>query len=630
MTLPASIALLSAGIACFVAAMSAQFARAPGWRDQRYFTYAALAVAAYTTLNLPTNAHVLGDEAVVICSRLQIAAAALHMWCWLRITSVVSGRAASSRLDRALGVGLGVLAAIGVATPLFVHGSVHQHSVLGLDATYRTPYVTEAGSIAWGLILALLLVPLTRLARAWRLRVPGAAVQFVALALLLAFGVNDALIVSRVYQGPYLVDLGFLLPLAAVSYSFTSRFVGDARALATLRGELERQVTERTTQLGHAQAALHRAEKLAALGQFAAGVAHEVNNPSAVVSASLQYLSEAEADALSESGREAIDEALRSVQRISAIVRQLLDAGRLAASSEPTQGVALVPLGDSALRVARARLGKRVALANHLPAGIHVAAQESVLVQVLVNLVVNAVQAVPEARADGRVNLQAELDGSRVRLVVEDNGAGMEPEVLRRVFEPFFTTKPFGCGTGLGLAVSRGLITGLGGDLRLESRPGIGTRAIVELPRAHAPVVTPAPTGGLRALEPKRRLLLVDDEPAVLSSVRRLLEQYFWVEIASGVDDGLLRLESGAAFDLVLCDVMMPAGGGQRLYQTLLGQRPSLARRVVFLTGGAVTDGARRFLREQPQPVLSKPLDMGALARAAEAVTRGEVSSQLH
>ena len=88
-------------------------------------------------------------------------------------------------------------------------------------------------------------------------------------------------------------------------------------------------------------------------------------------------------------------------------------------------------------------------------------------------------QAVPEHHADGQVVLRAELEGDRVRLVVEDNGAGMEPEVLRRVFEPFFTTKPFGSGTGLGLAVSRSLITSLGGDLRLESRPGAGTRAWV-------------------------------------------------------------------------------------------------------------------------------------------------------
>ncbi len=619
---PASIALLSAGIGCFVALMSGQFARAPGWRDQRYFTVAALAVAAYSALNIPTNAPVLNDQAVVFFSRLQIVAAVLHGWAWLRYTSTVTGRPGCSRTDRVLTITLAGLAAVGVATPLFVHGGVHTHAIGPLQAVYRTPYITPAGVVAWGLILSALLVPIGRLARAWRLRAPGSAVQLLGLAALLAMGVNDALVVARVYEGPYLVDLGFLFPLAAMTYSFTSRFVEDARLLASLRTDLERQVSERTAELGKAQEALLRAEKLAALGQFAAGVAHEVNNPSAVVSANLQYLSEAEADALSTSGRDAVREALESVQRITAIVRQLLDAGRLAASREPAQGIAVRPLGESAISAARARMGKRVPLSNRFSEEVHVSGQESVLVQVLVNLVVNAMQAIPEHRSDGLVVLRDETDGDRVRLVVEDNGVGMEPEILRRVFEPFFTTKPLGSGTGLGLAVSRGLITSLGGDLRLESRPGKGTRALIELSRAAPPGAPSASAPASASAEaPRRRLLLVDDERAVLSSVRRLLEQHYAVEIASGVDDGLDRIEADPAFDLVLCDVMMPAGGGERLYNTLRGSRPSMARRVVFLTGGAVTEGTRHFLRGQPQPVLHKPLDLEELAQAAQALS---------
>ena len=627
MTLPASIALLSAGIACFVAAMSGQFSRAPGWRDHRYFTFAALAVAAFNALNLATTSRAVPEEVVVICSRLQIAAAVLHSWAWLRYTSVLLGRP-GSRTDRGITAFLAALTVLGISTPLFVHGAVETHAIEWLDAVYRTPDVTPAGVVAWTVIVGVLLIPMARLFRGWRLRIPGAGLQLTGLAALLLMGINDALVGGRLIDGLYLVDLGSLLPLVAMSYSFTSRFVGEARVLESLRGQLERQVLDRTDELGRAHDALHRAEKLAALGQFAAGVAHEVNNPSAVVSANLQYLSEAEGDSLSRSGRDAIQEALQSVQRISAIVRQLLDAGRLAASSEPTQGVEVRPLADSALAVARARMGKRVALTNQFPERLYVTGQESVLVQVLVNLVVNAVQAIPEHHADGEVVLRAEVQGDRVQLVVEDNGTGMEPEVLHRVFEPFFTTKPFGSGTGLGLAVSRSLITSLGGDLRLESRPGNGTRAFVELARAEAPAVVMPRAPGLVAVGPKRRLLLVDDEPTVLSSVRRLLEQHYRVEVASGVDDGLVLLDTSPSFDVVLCDVMMPAGGGERFYNTLVGSRPSVARRVVFLTGGAVTDGARRFLHAQPQPVLHKPLDVGELARAADAVSN--TTSSLH
>jgi CheY-like chemotaxis protein/anti-sigma regulatory factor (Ser/Thr protein kinase) len=268
------------------------------------------------------------------------------------------------------------------------------------------------------------------------------------------------------------------------------------------------------------------------------------------------------------------------------------------------------------MSVARVRCGRRVRLDNELPEDLHVSGHEGVVAQVLVNLVVNAAQAIPDHRSDGRVVIRAETAGERVRVVVDDNGSGMAPEVLNRAFEPFFTTKPFGSGTGLGLAVSRGLIMSLGGDLRLESEKGKGTRATIELTRA-VPTRNASRAAEERSQHPRLRMLIVDDEPAVLSSLRRLLEPRFGVELASGVDEGLELLHA-QRFDLVLCDVMMPAGGGERFYKTLAGWAPALARRVVFFTGGAVTDAARQFLHSQPQPVLYKPLDVDQLARVAE------------
>jgi CheY-like chemotaxis protein len=192
------------------------------------------------------------------------------------------------------------------------------------------------------------------------------------------------------------------------------------------------------------------------------------------------------------------------------------------------------------------------------------------------------------------------------------------------VFEPFFTTKPFGSGTGLGLAVSRGLLTGVGGELRLESKPGVGTRAIVELSPATAPVPSGASAKSIAASNEayvetrgRPRLLLVDDEPSVRSSLRRVLQPRYDVELAEDVDGGLARAEAGR-FDIVLCDLMMPGGGGERLYRTLEARAPALARRVLFMTGGAATENARHFLERQPQPVVYKPLDLDMLARAAE------------
>jgi signal transduction histidine kinase len=134
-----------------------------------------------------------------------------------------------------------------------------------------------------------------------------------------------------------------------------------------------------------------------------------------------------------------------------------------------------------------------------VPSGANAHRHESLLVQVLSNLLVNAIQSVPEHSPNGQVVVRLEDAADRARVVVEDNGEGMPADVLRRIFEPFFTTKPFGVGTGLGLAVSRGLVAGLGGELRLESEPGKGTRAIVELQRSAQPTVTAA---NLRTVAP--------------------------------------------------------------------------------------------------------------------------------
>jgi signal transduction histidine kinase/CheY-like chemotaxis protein len=618
-SLASAIALLSAAIALYVSALSSQFSRAPGWRDQRYFSLAALAGACYAALNLPTDSGLFSDEAVVITSRIQVAVAALHSYAWLRYTSVLVG-AGRPRLDRILVPILAAFGAVGALTPLFLPGGVRIHTFEPFGS-YRTALSSTAGDVAYAVVLGLLAVPIARLAVAWRRGTPTAGLQLAALVSLIGMGANDALVVAGVYSAPYLADIGFLLPAAAVGYGLTSRFVEDARAHRALRVDLERQVAERTAELGRAQEALHRAEKLAALGQFAAGVAHEVNNPAAVISANLAFLEEGEAEALSDDGRSALRESVQSVQRIAVIVRQLLDAGRLAASPEARSSVALRPLGESAMSVARARFGKRVRVTNLVPEELHAWGHEGVLLQVLVNLVANAVQSIPDHRSDGHVVVRGESSGERVTLVVDDNGSGMEPEVLRRVFEPFFTTKPFGSGTGLGLAVSRGLILSLGGDVRLESEPGKGSCAIVELAASPAPSREARPAAEVTRF-PRLRLLVIDDETAVRSSLRRLLEPRFVVQVAGGVDEGLERFESDG-YDLVLCDVMMPAGGGERFYRDMMGRAPGLARRIVFFTGGAVTEAARQFLREQPQPVLHKPLDVEQLLVIAERVRLG-------
>jgi signal transduction histidine kinase len=611
MTLAGTIAVMSVALACYVAALSRRFSLAPGWKDQRWFSAAALAVATYSALNVPTTFG-LSDGLVVACSRAQIAAAAMHSAAWIRYSSVHLGT--RTRLEHRLLVALAAIAALGALTPAVHPGETFTHRFEPLGLTYHSAQTSWFGDLALAFIIGTLAVPVIRFGRAWRNRVPHAGVQFAGLTFLVLMGTNDALAVAGVYAAPYLVDLGFIVPIAAVGYALTSRFVADARALDALRAELSRRVDERTAELTRTQEQLHRAEKLAALGQFAAGVAHEVNNPAAVVSANLGYIADCESDALSDDGRDAVRESVSSIQRISAIVRQLLDAGRLASDANTSRPVALRPVVDEAARAARARYGRRARISNRVDTEITAFGQEGVLAQVLGNLVMNAVQAIPENDCTGEVRVHAEAEGERVVVVVEDDGCGMEPDVLRRIFEPFFTTKPFGSGTGLGLAVSRGLVLGLGGDLRFESTPGAGTRAFLELRRAPPP--GSADPGTPRRHRSGRRVLVIDDEGAIRSSLRRLLGAHCSVVIAEGVDAGL-RLLDDDSFDLVLCDVMMPDGGGERLFRTLLARDPAAARKVVFITGGTVTANARDFLRAQPQPVLFKPFNVEELELAA-------------
>jgi two-component system NtrC family sensor kinase len=317
--------------------------------------------------------------------------------------------------------------------------------------------------------------------------------------------------------------------------------------------------------------------------------------------------------------RESLRESQQAVGRIARMVRQLLDASRLASNAErPCEPVHLGRATHEAVRLARARTGD-ASVEIDVPDDLWALGHDQLVVQVLVNLVVNGAQAIPAGRA-GRISVRGGRAGDLVRLLVEDDGSGMDPPTLRRVFEPFFTTKPFGAGTGLGLAVSRGMVTSMGGDLRLESALGVGTRATIELTASAPPAEAPA-VDALEAPKGRRRaLLLVDDDPAVLAALSRLLAERYAVTVAAGADEGITFARTGR-FDAVLCDVMMPDGGAERLAAALEREAPAVAGRLVFLTAGATTAPARDFLADERRPVLTKPLDLAELARIVDGLT---------
>jgi len=242
-----------------------------------------------------------------------------------------------------------------------------------------------------------------------------------------------------------------------------------------------------------------------------------------------------------------------------------------------------------------------------------VEACESRLCQVFLNLIVNAAQAIPPGgnhRNQIRVSTAMVGDGE-IAVCVRDTGAGIAPDIQRRLFTPFFTTKPVGAGTGLGLAICHRIVTQLGGTIAVESTVGVGTSVTVTLPtvaerRTHA-VTAPPPM--VPAAPRRGRVLVIDDEDAIGHAVRRMLAAEHEVHSVTSAAAAVAGFERGERFDVVLCDLMMPDMTGFELCATLERVDPSQAERLVIMTGGAFSPDAREFIEARRYHLLEKPFD---------------------
>jgi signal transduction histidine kinase len=261
------------------------------------------------------------------------------------------------------------------------------------------------------------------------------------------------------------------------------RWRADMTALATLSAQLESRVEQRSRELEQALRALFRTERLAAVGRLASGVAHEINNPAAVALGNLEYVLECRARGgpLPEDAGDALGEAREGVRRIADIVRKL--AGTKAARPDDAKAFSVGEAVGAAADRLRAGSRPEVELVVDLPADLTARGSVALLEQVLVDLALNGIQAIPQGRA-GRVRIWAAKEADKVLVRVSDDGSGMDERTLARLFEPFFSTKPVGQGAGLSLPVSLALLRSVGGDLRIDSEPGRGTTATVVLEAA--------------------------------------------------------------------------------------------------------------------------------------------------
>ena len=416
------------------------------------------------------------------------------------------------------------------------------------------------------------------------------------------------------------------------------RWDGQPARLVTLRDLSDRKRAQSL------ERRLMHADRLASVGQLAAGVAHEVNNPATFVLTNLliakqETLARAalppdpdpSADAHHDLIQQLLSESIEGMERIVQIVRGLKAFSKIA--HDEVELVDLNEVVEAACTMTSNEVRHRATLIKRLTSPLpKLVAHRGKLIQVVVNLLLNAAQALSERDEDrgapgaagawqpAQILISTQRDGDHLLISVEDNAAGIPAALMAMIFEPFFTTKARDVGTGLGLSLSRDIMLSHGGQIRCESTPGQGARFDLVLPLKTpltlpqpASAATPQPTPWER---PAMRVLVIDDDLMVLRALNRMLQRGgYEVTTALGGQDGLMILERGERFDAILCDLMMPQLDGPALYALLQARDPALAARMIFCSGGAFTPRAMDFVAQSGVPCLDKPLQLDALAR---------------
>jgi signal transduction histidine kinase len=391
------------------------------------------------------------------------------------------------------------------------------------------------------------------------------------------------------------------------------------------RGELERRVVERTAELSRAQETLVHSEKLTAVGQLVAGVAHELNNPLTVVLGNTGLVLERVRDPDLRRRLETVVSAADSSRKI---VQNLLAFARKRSPERSSMSLNEVVQQTIGLRAYHLR-SERIRVETDLDASLpKVSADVQQIQQVILNLLVNAEQAIEEARKGDRIVFRTRKEGDRVLLGIEDNGPGMPPEVRSRIFEPFYTTKEVGRGTGLGLSICYGIIGEHDGTIRVESEPGRFTRFTIELPISAPPPTGPdAPdsprTSDAAEVAAALRVLVIDDDQTILDLVEAALDGTgATVETARGGREAIGRLRDGGSYDMILSDMRMPDIDGSGVFRYVQEHRPELAGRIVFATGDVANPASLAFLEASGRPVLTKPFSIAALRETVARIAR--------
>jgi two-component system, NtrC family, sensor kinase len=384
------------------------------------------------------------------------------------------------------------------------------------------------------------------------------------------------------------------------------------------------------------QSSVRQSDRLISLGTLAAGIVHELNNPLAYVMTNLEYLARemaratAEAQASGASAtladelqrlRDVLDETRDGAERMRLLVRDVRTFARTDESAR--QPVDVRAALEATLKMASLHIRQRAQLVRDYEDVPLVRGSEARLGQLLLNLLVNAAQAIPPgapAKHTVRVRLARTASGG-VAIEVQDSGSGIAPEHLAQLFKPFFTTKPAGQGTGLGLSICRSIVEELGGRIQVQSTPGQGATFRVELPGLAE--AAPQPRDGVVLLDrssKRGRVLVADDDEAAGAALARLLEREHDVQAVTGGRQVLAQVEAGERFDAIVLDLQMPDLSGMDVFARLQEVAPEQAERVLFVTADTFSQAVQAFAERHCGRVLEKPHHTQSLKRLLRAV----------
>ncbi len=359
-------------------------------------------------------------------------------------------------------------------------------------------------------------------------------------------------------------------------------------------------------------------DRLTSVGVLAGGIAHEINNPLACVVANLELLGEM---AL---GRETLTTNLGVVQmiadareaatRVRAVVKDLM---ALARDADRKDGpVDLEGTLEAALRICASEIRYRAKLESHYETGLYVRGNESRIGHALMNLILHTAHAIPEGSAHGHELSIATRKHDAVFAAVEIGSTATNGEA-RDVATPFFPGNVDAPESALGISISRNIVAALGGEIHWQKNADRGSLFTVLLPLAHDVValpIAPEPVGATKS----GRVLVIDDEPLIGSTIQRSLKRKHHVTVSMRADEVLVRIRDGEQFDVIVCDLMMPHMTGMEFHAGVVAFAPALAERIIFLTGGAFTAAASEFLENVPNRRLTKPFEVKALIEAVE------------